>query len=78
MQPIINSIILFIGGLGGWEMLLLAVLPFLLWIWAIVDLMQGRFSDNTLRIVWVLLIIFLPVIGSILYLIIGRSQKLTS
>lgn len=73
----INTL-LFIGGIGIVELFILLIflaLPALLWLWAIIDLLTSRFKDSTNKLIWAIIIIFLPVLGSILYLLIGRGQK---
>jgi hypothetical protein len=51
-------------------------LPTLLWIIALVDILKSNFKDSNNKILWVLVVILLPVIGSILYFIIGKNQKI--
>jgi len=51
-------------------------LPTLLWIIALVDVLKSNFKDSNNKILWVLVVILLPVIGSILYFIIGKNQKI--
>lgn len=70
----------FLMGVGALEiifflgpMLLLGVL----WVWALIDILRSRFSDSTQQIVWLLVVIFVPLIGSILYFAIGRSARKT-
>ncbi|KAA6432268.1 PLDc N-terminal domain-containing protein [Rufibacter glacialis] len=65
---------LFIGNLGPGELLFLAI-PFLLWIWALLDVLKSNFKDGATKIVWVLVIILLPFLGVLLYLLFGRSQR---
>lgn len=74
----IQNKLLFIGGIGGLEILLLLFLciPLVLWLWALVDLLKSDFKNNINKLVWLLLIFFLPVLGAVLYLLIGREQKL--
>ncbi len=45
-----------------------------LWIWALYDILTSSFSGNK-KIIWVLVVIFLPILGTILYFLIGRNQK---
>lgn len=52
-----------LGGLGG--LLVLAAD-----IWAIINIVQGKASDGT-KVLWVLLVIFLPVVGLILWFFLG-------
>lgn len=51
-------------------------LPTLLWIIALVDILKSNFKDSNNKILWVLIVILLPIIGSILYFIIGKNQKI--
>ena len=66
--------ILLFGGLGGWEILLVLIVP-VLWIWALISCLKSDFKDTTIKLIWVLLIILLPVLGAILYFAIGKSQR---
>lgn len=63
-------------GLGIPEILsllpIICVLSFPLW--TLVDVLKGEFSGNN-QIIWVLVIIFLPFLGSIIYVARGRGQK---
>ncbi len=47
----------------------LSILWFVLWIVAIVDCVK---SSNPNKVVWIIVIILLPFIGSILYFMLGR------
>jgi uncharacterized membrane protein len=58
-----------IGGIVG-----IAILA--LWIWAVVDIIKSDFKDIVMKIVWLLLVIFIPLLGFILYVIVGKSTKL--
>jgi len=72
---------LFIGGLGTSEVLMLLILffgPAILWIWALIDALKSDFKDGSTKILWVLVLILLPVVGWLLYLTIGRSQRLVT
>ncbi|HEY3403124.1 MAG TPA: PLD nuclease N-terminal domain-containing protein [Ohtaekwangia sp.] len=60
-------------GLGGMEMSLLSLIALVLWIWALIDVIKSNL-DGTTKIIWVLVIIVLPLLGSILYLLIGRKK----
>lgn len=71
-----DNILLFIGGIGGFELIIVA-LPIILWLWALKDCIKREFKSND-KLIWVLIIIFLPLLGSLLYLIIGRKQTVIS
>lgn len=49
-----------------------------LWLWALLDIITSKFKENLMQIVWLLVVFFLPFIGVILYLLIGKSMKLPS
>lgn len=51
--------------------LLLLALP----VFAVIDIINSEFKDNTNKIVWILVVLFMPCIGVILYLGLGPSQK---
>jgi len=70
-----SGTLLFIFGLGGVEILLIILIPVLLWFWSLIDCLKGEFKNYD-KIVWMLLIILVPAIGPILYLIMGRRQKI--
>jgi uncharacterized membrane protein len=46
-----------------------------LWIWAIIDIVKSEFKDTIMKIVWLVLVIFLPLLGFFLYVIFGRGTK---
>jgi hypothetical protein len=69
--------LLFLGGLGGIEILLiLSILfvPVLLWLLALIDCLKSTFNGND-KLIWVVVILFFPVLGPLLYFIIGRRQR---
>ena len=49
---------------------ILSILWFVLWIAAIVDCAK---SNNPNKIVWIIVIILIPFLGSILYFLFGRN-----
>lgn len=50
----------------------ISILWFVLWIVALVDCIRGN-SPN--KVVWIIVIILLPILGSILYFIFGKSAR---
>jgi hypothetical protein len=66
-----------LGMVGPWQIiivltLLLGIIPTII---ALVDILRNKFEDNN-KIVWVLVVLFLNLIGAILYFIIGRNQRI--
>jgi phospholipase D-like protein len=67
-----------IGILGLIAVLLCALLGLgvlVLWLWTLVDILRSEFTGNN-KLIWLVAVILVPVIGVILYLLIGRGQRL--
>jgi hypothetical protein len=61
---------------GGPELLIILFLVFGgFWLWALIDLLKSEFENSSNKIIWLLVIILLPIIGSLLYLFVGKGQK---
>ena len=45
------------------------------WIYALINLLRADFKDSHQKLVWMLLLIFVPVIGTFLYLSMARTMK---
>ncbi len=58
-------VILFVG-------LFLFLLPLI----AIIDIIRSKFEGN-MQLIWVIIVVFFNVFGTILYFIIGRNQKIS-
>jgi len=60
-------------GLFVWSsvVLLMIILPVL----ALISILKNRFKDND-KLIWALVVLFLPFFGSVLYFIMGRSKRL--
>jgi hypothetical protein len=72
---------LYMFGIGVQEIivmfiaLLIPVLAIVLLIWALVDILKNEFTGSN-KLIWVILVLFLPLLGSILYFTIGTKQKI--
>lgn len=67
-----------LGMVGPWQMMLILIVGLfglLLPIIALIDILKNQFKGND-KIVWVLVVILFNFVGSILYFIIGRKQKI--
>jgi hypothetical protein len=53
--------------------IVIAIACLAIWIWALVDALRNPALDGTMKLVWVLVIIFTQVIGAIIYLVVARS-----
>lgn len=50
------------------------ILFFALLIWAIISLVRIKTADNQSKLMWSLIIVFVPLVGPILFLTIGKNQ----
>ncbi|GAA3786572.1 hypothetical protein GCM10022271_18920 [Corallibacter vietnamensis] len=46
-----------------------------LWIYCLIDILKNKFAQNN-KLIWILVVIFMPFIGPLLYIIIGKNKKL--
>ncbi len=53
---------------------LFALGAFVFWLWMLIHAIQNRGLNDSERIVWVLVIIFLNFLGALLYLIVGKPK----
>ncbi|WP_258099685.1 PLD nuclease N-terminal domain-containing protein [Marinoscillum pacificum] len=51
---------------------------FAIWVWTIIDIIKSEFKDNNEKILWVVLVILLPFIGTVLYFAIGSKNRVPS
>ena len=63
------------ANVGLWQLfLLLIILCFVLFpIVALISILRNEFKGNE-KLIWVLVVLLLPIIGSILYFVIGRPK----
>ena len=57
--------------------LLIGLVLFVLPVIALVDIIRNEFTGNN-KLIWVLIVIFFNILGSILYFIMGKNQKIKS
>jgi ABC-type uncharacterized transport system fused permease/ATPase subunit len=53
---------------------LISLACFAFWLWMLVHSITNKGLPDTERLIWVLVVIFLPFIGSVLYFFIGRPK----
>jgi hypothetical protein len=63
------------GNLGAGELLIILIIP-AFWIWCLIDIMKSRFAPGN-KVSWIVAVLIVPLVGSILYIIIGRKQKIS-
>lgn len=62
-------------GLGRGTGSLLGLIILILDIWAIIDILKSG-KDTTSKILWILAVVIFPVVGLIVYVLLGRGDKL--
>ena len=68
----------FVQNMGGGTLIVLFAfsLAYLaLWVYCLVDVINGKFKDPNMKMIWVIILIFAHGLGPIAYLIIGKSSK---
>ncbi|MDF1576724.1 MAG: PLDc N-terminal domain-containing protein [Bacteroidales bacterium] len=67
---------LFLFGGGLLLTLFVVLFIFLIPLLALISALMNDFPGNE-KIIWVLIILFLPFLGSVLYFLIGRNQRMS-
>jgi hypothetical protein len=52
------------------------IIPIALIIYCVIDIVRSEFETANTRLLWLLIVLLAPFIGSLIYLAVGRSQKL--
>ena len=56
-------------------LMIFIVFSFVLYIYILIDILKHEFTGYN-KIIWILVLIFFPILGAILYLVFGRSQRI--
>lgn len=67
-----------IQNMGGGFLIVLLIfsLAYLaLWVYCLVDVINGKFKDPNMKIIWVIILLFAHGLGPIAYLILGKNSK---
>ncbi|WP_291965678.1 PLD nuclease N-terminal domain-containing protein [Maribacter sp.] len=52
-----------------------AILALFVWVYCLVDIVRHEFKNNS-KTTWLLIVFFLPILGSVLYLSTGKSKRI--
>ncbi|WP_297337338.1 PLDc N-terminal domain-containing protein [Algoriphagus sp.] len=63
----------FSTGLLIWQLAMLVYLGF--WVYALLEVLRNEFRGAHERLMWILIILFAPIIGTFLYLSMGRRAR---
>ena len=69
--------LLFIAGLEWIIILVISIVVVLLPSIALINILQSEFTGNN-KIIWVIIVLCLPFLGSVLYFAMGKNQKITN
>lgn len=61
-------------GLGAFALIAAIVLG-LFWIWALIDALTNTTLNGTMKLVWACIIFFLPFLGALAYVFVGRRPR---
>ena len=53
---------------------LFSLLTFVFWLWMLIDAIQKPSLSGNERLIWILVIVFLPCIGSLIYFFVAKSK----
>ncbi|MDB5149271.1 MAG: PLDc protein [Mucilaginibacter sp.] len=62
--------------IGVPELVLVLLYPVLV-IYCLIDIIRSTFKDPSNKIIWAIVVILMPCLGSVLYLAIGRNGKVS-
>ncbi|WP_083638973.1 PLDc N-terminal domain-containing protein [Algoriphagus marinus] len=71
-------ILSFIQNIGGSFLIILSIISFIyliLMIYCLVDIIRSEFKDPNMKLIWIIIILFAQLIGTLVYLVIGKSTK---
>ena len=55
---------------------MLKLLGILIYAYTIYDVVTSRFSNSNDRLIWILVVILLPILGTILWFLVGRNKRI--
>jgi hypothetical protein len=62
---------------GGLFLMLVVILAFVFWIGMLLDAIRNPRLDETQKIVWVMVVLFLHFVGALIYFFAGREPSAT-
>ncbi|MEJ6980938.1 PLD nuclease N-terminal domain-containing protein [Pedobacter sp. P351] len=74
-----NLLFLNLGTLEIIIIIFMVILPFILALICLIDILKSNFRDSTTtKLIWVLIVLVAPVIGSLIYIFFGKQKKITN
>jgi len=72
MQPSAGGLI---SALAGFLVLAVGLLMFIFWVWMLIDAIRNPRLNSTEKLIWVLVIIFVSLLGALIYFFVGRGRS---
>lgn len=69
-----NGLAGFLLGLGAFGLVVAMILG-LFWLWMLIDVLTNTSLDPITKLVWALVVFFLPFLGALGYLFVGRRPR---
>jgi len=57
-------------------MFLIVIGALIFWLLALLDILRSNFTQGINKLCWLLVVLFVPLIGPIIYFFMGRQQKI--
>jgi len=64
-----------LGIIGPWQIGLILIAILLIPFFALIDIVKSEFKNND-KLMWILIVIFFNFLGSLIYFMIGKNQKI--
>lgn len=71
----IQTLLISMPGGMEWLIVLLGLALFGLWIYTMVEIITSKFQDHSNKTLWLVLVIFLGLLGTLIYWIVGRQNR---
>jgi hypothetical protein len=62
--------------IGTQEMVLIIIICLALPLYCMFDILKSTFKETSTKLLWLLVVLIVPFVGSLLYLMVGKSDKL--
>lgn len=62
------------AGIFGIVILIIVILSFIFFIWAVINIVQAK-NETSWKILWILICLFLGIVGVIIYYFVGKKQR---
>lgn len=62
-------------GIFGVFVFIIWILALVFWIWMLVDAVTRKFDDNIEKLIWVVVIVFLNIIGALVYYFVVKARE---